>query len=298
MDTNSGIVFVGAGKIAYSLVPVLLKNKYHISFILSRTKESAQKLALRYHISEYSDNLNFLQNFAGVVFLTVPDELLKSVGKELSSLKLNFEKLSFIHLSGALDSSVLRSLENKGASVGSMHIMQTFPLLKKVSIRNCYAAIESDNAGVKDYLHELAGILHLRSFDISKKEKVSYHIAAVYASNFINALMYAVSELFKDIKDLPDDPFEVIEPIIRSVLFNIKKSGAVNALSGPVERGDAETIKKHLQLLKKKNRQLFNSYTALSLLLLNAADEKHLALSGKGLPNKDKIKKLLKKGAQ
>lgn len=298
MDKKSRIIFIGAGKIAYSLVPAILRNKYDIPFIISRSKESARMLALKYNIPEYSDDLNMLKNFMGMVFLSVPDKSIKEIAKEISLLKLNFKKLTFIHLSGAFDSSTLTALAEKGASVGSMHIMQTFPLQRKVSIRNSYAAIESDIQGVKDYLSELAGTLNLRSFEISKKEKISYHIAAVYASNFINALMYAASDLFKDIKGLPEDPFEVLEPIIKSVLVNIRKSGAVNALSGPVERGDAGTIKKHLQLLRKKNKLLLNSYTSLSLLLLNAADEKHLALDNKDVPNKDKIKKLLKKELQ
>jgi predicted short-subunit dehydrogenase-like oxidoreductase (DUF2520 family) len=72
----------------------------------------------------------------------------------------------------------------------------------------------------------------------------------------------------------------LISPILYSTLSNIKKSGAVNALSGPVERGDIKTIKKHLSVLKKdasktNNNSLLLSYIAQSLNLLEVSEKKH-----------------------
>ncbi|MCX6151853.1 MAG: DUF2520 domain-containing protein, partial [Ignavibacteriales bacterium] len=85
--------------------------------------------------------------------------------------------------------------------------------------------------------------------------------------------------------------FELMKPIIETTVRNAGKNGVAKSLSGPIDRGDIETIKQHINALKKfkGNKLLLPNYIYQSLMLLNVAEEKY----GKLNPEQVKIKSLL-----
>jgi predicted short-subunit dehydrogenase-like oxidoreductase (DUF2520 family) len=85
--------------------------------------------------------------------------------------------------------------------------------------------------------------------------------------------------------------FSVYQATINSTLNNIRKSGAAKSLSGPVERGDYETIERHLKALKKKDKMIYISYVVQSLFLMNVSEEKN----GKLNEGQKRIRKILLK---
>ncbi len=214
--------------------------------------------------------------------LAVPDNQIKPVADKLAKLNFDFPNSLFIHLSGSQDVLPLNSLNKKGAHTSSFHIMQTFPSKKTVEIKNSFSAVETSSDAARDYLFKLAKDMELNPFRLNSSDKVIYHLAGVYASNFINAVLYQSQKLF-DMLNLENYSFnDVFAPLFLSTIKNIQKSGPVNALSGPIERGDPETIKKHIKALKKstcKNPDVLISYLSLSLLLVQAAEEKSGSLN-------------------
>lgn len=275
LDKKTKIAFIGAGKIASSIVPALIKKGYKVECIISRDIKSAKRLALKNKIRTFSDSTDVLATFKGTLFLTVPDSSLEPLAKTLSEQKLFFSELLFVHTSGALSSDTLEKLKNKRSLTASFHILQTFPSITPVKISGCYSAVESSSKKCKDYLVKLSESLGMIPFMLRREDKIKYHLAAVFASNFINAVLYASSKLFGEIKETPSDHFTVFEPIIKSVIHNIKQKGAAGALSGPVERGDIKTIKKHLTALNRSDYEFLETYTANSLMLVEAAEEKY-----------------------
>ena len=288
---DSNIVVIGAGKFAHSLVPELKKAEYKVAGIVSRDPQSARILANKYQISFSSDKLKSLTKDFNIFFLTVPDDQVKKVAVKLSKLNLDFPSLLFIHVSGAMNISELKSLSKKKASVASFHIMQTFPTKKVFDLKNCYAVIETDNKNAQKYLLDLASKLKLRAFIIPTNQKVYYHLAGVFASNFLAGNLFAAEKLFSKNKKGGIKFFDIAKSIIYSTLTNIEKEGAAKALSGPVERGDFETIKKHISALKKnpEYKDLLLSYLSQSLALLEVSKEKNGELS----KNQKRIRKML-----
>jgi predicted short-subunit dehydrogenase-like oxidoreductase (DUF2520 family) len=287
---DSNIVIIGAGKFAYSLVPALQEAGYNVGGIVSKNLTSAKTLANKYQIPYQSDEINSKKDFK-VFFLTVPDSLIREVTKKLSKLKLDFPSSLFIHVSGALDISELKTLSKKKASTASFHIMQTFPSKKAVDLKNSYAAIETSNKKALKYLLDLSTKLKLKAFIIPTNQKVYYHLAGVFASNFLVGNLFASEKLFSKNKKGGLKFFDIAKPIVYSTLANIEKEGAAKALSGPVERGDFETIKKHISALKKKTeyKNMFRSYISQSLVLLEVSREKNGELS----KEQKRIRKLL-----
>jgi predicted short-subunit dehydrogenase-like oxidoreductase (DUF2520 family) len=286
LDYSENIAVIGAGKISYSLIHALVKGHYRINIIVSRHLDSAKKLAHKFQIEQYSDRLNDIPSNCSLFLISVPDNQIKSVAENLSHLKLDFKNSLFVHLSGAHDVSLLNVLNNKKAKVASFHILQTFPTKRIVNIKNSFAAVETVNKNVTQFLFKMAKSLQLNPFELNTENKALYHAAGVFASNFLVGNLFNSEKLFKESKVNNLNFFEMMQPIIFSTLQNIKEEGTIKALSGPVERGDLETIKGHLIEIKKGNKNNFNkifyiNYICQSLILLDIVKNKYGRLNNK-----------------
>jgi predicted short-subunit dehydrogenase-like oxidoreductase (DUF2520 family) len=269
MNKNHPIAVIGAGKLAWSFVPALTEAGYNVRCIISRNLSSAEELAEHYKIKEYSDSLYDLPSNCKILLLSVPDDQLSDAASQLSSLNLSGNL--FIHFSGVYSSDILKELTYKGGSTASFHIMQTFPARKKISIKNSYAAVETHFKEAEDFLYTLASDIELNAFTIPADKKTEYHLAGVFASNFFVANMHAAAKLF-GLTGSKIDFNQCINPILEHTLKNIFSNGAVNALSGPVERGDFHTIKLHIKSLQT-DVSLLRSYLVQSLNIIDIKKE-------------------------
>lgn len=277
------IAIIGAGRIAYSLTSALLKEGYIVDVIISRKINSAKALAEKFGVKKYSDDISVISKSVNVFFLTVPDSEIKKTAVQLSKLKLKYSTAFFIHLSGAEDISVLVPLKLKGGKTGSLHLMQTFPSKKIVSINNVNSAIETNDESTYKFLLQLCSDLQLIPFRIDSKDKTYYHLAGVFASNFLAGNLFNAQKLLS-LNNIDEQKyFNVLSSTIQSTLQNIKTVGPAKALSGPVDRGDIKTIRKHISSLKRKSKnsndnyfsKLLNNYIVQSLNLINLVEEKH-----------------------
>jgi predicted short-subunit dehydrogenase-like oxidoreductase (DUF2520 family) len=275
---KSKIIVIGAGKISYSLISTLKRSGFNISTVISRKKSSAKKLAEKFKIQNFSNRLSDIPKDCGIFFLTVPDTELKNLSKEISLLKLNFSESLFVHMSGAEDISALKFLEKKKAAVASLHIMQSFPSKNIVKIQNCYAAVESKNKKGEKFLYSVAKKLKLIPFRIKSENKIFYHLAGVYSSNFLVANLYNTNTLFKKAGVPAINPDELFAPIINCTINSVKKSGVSKALSGPVERGDLDTVKRHIKALRSE-MILKENYIRQSLSLIELIRKRDRKLS-------------------
>ena len=277
------IAIIGAGRIAYSLTLALLNEGYIVDAIISRKINSAKALAEKFGIKKYSDDINLISKSVNVFFLTVPDSEIRKTAVQLSKLKLKFSTAFFIHFSGAEDISVLNPLKLKGGKTGSLHLMQTFPSKKIVNIKNVNSAIETNDDSMYKFLLQLCSDLQLIPFRIDSKDKTYYHLAGVFASNFLAGNLFNAQK-FLSINNIDEQKyFDILSSTIQSTLQNIKTVGPAKALSGPVDRADIKTIRKHISSLKRKSKNsngnyfsmLLKNYIVQSLNLINLVEEKH-----------------------
>jgi predicted short-subunit dehydrogenase-like oxidoreductase (DUF2520 family) len=297
---KDNLIIIGAGKISYSLAPAISEAGFKIKSIISRNELRAKVLARRIKINDYSDNLENIGIKRGIFFLAVPDRLIKPVAKRLSTLNIDFPNSLFIHLSGSHNTSILKSLALKKAHIASYHIMQTFPSRKRRDIKNSFSAIETSSKPALDYLFKFSRDLELNPFKLDSNNKVTYHLAGVFASNFINAVLFQSQQLFNIIGIKQYSFNDIFAPLYSSTIKNIKQTSPATALSGPIERGDIETIKKHIVEIKRISGpypDILLSYLSLSLLLIDASRKKfgklqnhHIALKELLIKELNKIK--------
>ncbi|HSW53566.1 MAG TPA: DUF2520 domain-containing protein [Ignavibacteriaceae bacterium] len=294
--TKHKIAIIGAGKLAYSFSSALVKSGYSVQSIVSRKLNSAKSLAKQFSIPHYSNSLKKIPAEVNVFFLTVPDGEIENTAEALSKVKKDFAGCVCIHFSGVENISALKSLQRKGCSTGSLHIIRPFPSKNIVDIKNSPASVETEDKEAKLFLMQLCRKLKLKPHFISSDEKVFHHIAAVHSSNFLVGNLFNAFSLISSKNKYPKS---ILSKTTQSVLNNVFKLSPAKALSGPIDRGDIYTIRKHLDALeaeikKTESRHLIllrKNYIIQSLSLLEVVKAKYGELSGKHL----QIKKLLER---
>ncbi len=260
------VIIIGAGAVGRALALALREGKYPLSLVLSKGGKSAKNLGQRVHAPH--GKLSSAKRFGieGIILIAVPDDEIKNVVHLLSRRHEDFSRSIIFHTSGVLSSRILSPLKQKGAAVGSFHPLQTFPKSGIASgrLKNIWIGIEGDKKAVGTatrIAHDFAA----RPFVLSPQQKVLYHVAAVFSSNYVVTLLSVVEELGKRIRLPRRKVMSIFEPLLLQSLMNVKKYSAVSALTGPIARGDVQTVTMHRTELKKKGLQHISQlYAALA----------------------------------
>ncbi len=197
----------------------------------------------------------------GIVFLAVPDAVPDPVIGEVAARFAATNPapaVSFIHLSGALTLDVLAPL--RGHAVGSFHPLQSFPFPREPdAFRGIAIAVDASTPALLRKLQRLARDLGARPRKVAADERVLYHAAAVYASNSAavyasNFVLAAFSEGVRQLMRIgwsEQDATRALLPLLDGVVANIRRKGVTRALTGPIRRGDADTVRRHLEELDR-----------------------------------------------
>ncbi len=184
-----------------------------------------------------------------VVFLTVPDGAIESLAGEIAAAGATPSGAAFVHCSGALGLGVLDGLPREHA-VGSFHPLQSFPEPRPPeAFRGSLVAIDASSDALRRRLQRLARDLGAKPRNVREAERVVYHAAAVFASNYLVALAGEAVELLRAIGWTEREAVAGLVPLMQGALAEIARRGPTVALTGPVRRGDVETVTRHLEAL-------------------------------------------------
>ena len=108
------------------------------------------------------------------------------------------------------------------------------------------------------------------------EKKAIYHAAAVMVSNQMAALADLGAQLLTTCGFTREDAETALAPLITGNALKISQVGPVEALTGPIERGDAQTVRKHLDAMEEENlTEIREIYEGLSRVLVEMAEKKH-----------------------
>lgn len=208
---------------------------------------------------------------ANTIVLAIPDDAIGVLASELARAGAVTREQVVLHLSGLHGSDTLAPLASTGAAVGSLHPLQTVsdPETAVERWRGAYAAIEGDERALREG-ERLAGLLGLHPFRLSLNQKAAYHVGAVLAGNYAVALVGAASRLAKSTGVPAELAEKMYLPLLQGALENLGQQSVASALTGPVRRGDVNTIREHLEALSSEDRRL---YAVLGLEALRLARE-------------------------
>jgi predicted short-subunit dehydrogenase-like oxidoreductase (DUF2520 family) len=169
-----------------------------------------------------------------------------------------------LHTSAIAEPAGLGALSAAGHAGGTFHPLVPFsdPEISADLLRKAWIGIDGDIAA-KNTSRRLAGHLGARTLDIPPGKKAAYHAAAVIASNFPVVLASVAGHLLHDIGVPDSSAHQAVESLMSGALANMKRALPDDVLTGPVVRGDLETVGKHLRALIGHDRAL-EVYRAMS----------------------------------
>lgn len=267
------VTIIGAGAVGRSIALALFHGGAKVDGVYSLHGNTARVLSKKVK-ARISGSIGEISNVADQVILCVPDGKIASVATTLAQQRHSLKNSTILHTSGALSSSELAAVKKQGAAVGSFHPMHTFPRNARISLKGIWCAIEGDTAALK-VAKQLAKILHAQTFTISKEEKVLYHTAGVFASNYLVTLLSVVERIAAEVGIPRKNLWKIYGNIIRQTLENVLSSSPAEALTGPIARGDVETVTRHLDALSGKSlNHLLPLYSALGIETARLARKK------------------------
>ena len=192
---------------------------------------------------------------AGVVILAVRDDAITPLAAMLARSGAVRAEQVVLHLSGSQGQEALAPLVGSRAALGSFHPLQTISEPERAAerLQGAWVAVEGMPRAVQT-AEGLAQDLGMRPFRLPANAKAIYHAGAVFASNFVVTLHRAAAEL----AEASGAPPEALVPLMRRVIENDFE------LTGPIERGDWETVEAHLAAIRERRPRLEPLYRALA----------------------------------
>ena len=235
-----------------------------ISRNLARSRRQARTLASKVGARAVTERTATLD--AELLWFCVPDRAIREAASALAARVKGKLRFAF-HSSGALLSRELASLRNGGAAVASVHPLMTFVPGSRPSLAGVPFALEGAAAATRlarRIVRDLGG----ESFSLPAPRKAAYHAWATFTSPLWLAFLVTLEEAARAAGLTRADARRMSLPIIRQTLENYSRLGPEHSFSGPIIRGDATTVAKHLAVLKK-HPTVRNVYVALALAALD-----------------------------
>jgi predicted short-subunit dehydrogenase-like oxidoreductase (DUF2520 family) len=249
MASKPTITLIGAGNLAHALALALHATRYPIDEIVARPSSRHRAMRLARRVGARSASSSNARLSADVLWFCVNDDGIRACAEEYSA-KTTWKGKIALHSSGALGSDELRALKRRGAAVGSVHPMMTFVAGKAAGMRDVAFALEGDAAAVR-VARAIARDLGGYPFQIRRENKALYHAVGGFCSPLVVALLATGEKVAKQAKVPASELARVMQPILRRTIENYIKQGAAASFSGPINRGDVATVRKHLAALNK-----------------------------------------------
>lgn len=219
-----------------------------------------------------------------LVLIAAPDDAIIPIATRIQWLSNHW----VVHLSGAMSARALSAATERGASVAALHPLMTFTRALAESpidaiqarLRGCVWALETSDEVMRAALQGMVAGLGGQVALLSENDRIPYHIAGVFASNYIVTLMGAAIALWESFGEDATLAREALLPLVRASVENLATMPPSAALSGPIARGDAGTLRAHLDWLSSASQTsaeisaLRDAYLALARLTVPLAEAK------------------------
>ncbi|ENW86559.1 MULTISPECIES: Rossmann-like and DUF2520 domain-containing protein [Acinetobacter] len=251
------ISIIGAGRVAFHLAQGL-NGQHELVQIYSRSFAKAEQLASKFK-AQAINAPELLHSEIDLLIIAVSDQSIRSVIEQVHAY---LPDVLIVHTSGSTHLNVLQDVHPRS---GVFYPLQTFSLERDIDWSNTPLFIEADNAEDQEKLHDLANSLSNRVYHYSSEQRLSLHLAAVFACNFSNYCY----DMAKQIVDAEQVDFSLLYPLILETAHKATENDPRQMQTGPAMRGDQNILNMHQQMLANRQRaDLQNVYQLLSQQIL------------------------------
>lgn len=214
----------------------------------------------------YSSDLPVRDDEPTLIFLTVPDEAIAAVASAIAGTQL--PPVPVLHTSGVLSSGILAPLADAGHPVGTLHplVAVASPIDSAERLVRAWYGVEGTPEAV-EVAGVVVGLLKGAALPVDPSMKPAYHAAAVFASNYVVALLSVAEALMMEAGVAEGQARAAVAALAAGAVDAVEASSPLHALTGPVSRGDADTIALHLAGLSPDMRALYSELARTTLRL-------------------------------
>lgn len=241
------ISIIGLGKVGTALLKVLSSEGYQIISAVYKDTVS-ETLRTAHPKTKFSEAIpDALDDLGDLILITVPDDTITEVVNELDQTFASLKTKSVAHCSGTHSSIILKPLREKGAKIASFHPNQSVTV-SAASFKGTWFDVEGDEEMITK-LKTIADDLEAELIKIKAEQKPYLHASAVIASNYLVVLANLMTKASKLGGMNEEISLKALIPLMRNTLDNIEDNGVEDALTGPIARGDVNTVKGHIELI-------------------------------------------------
>lgn len=288
-SNSTTVSLIGSGNLAQALAPALRSVGYRISTIAFRNTASSRRraTALARRVGAQTIPVDQAGLDADVTWVLHTDDALPETARRLSSNVISRKSASpksawkgkiVFHSSGALTSDVLAPLRRAGAYVASVHPLMTFVPGTQPDFKNIPLAVEGDPQALAA-AKRIAARLGAEVFTIKKQSKVLYHALGSFSSPLLMSTLATAERVGQAAGLSRQQTRKMIGPIVEQTIRNYLQNSAADAFSGPIKRGDVDTVRRHLRDLRKtpEARQVYRALVKSALRELPARNRRALS---------------------
>lgn len=252
--------FIGAGKVGTALAVKLTSKGYPVIGVYDVKPESAKQFADAVKGCKVMASAQAVADAAELVVISTSDAFIKPVA---SSVKWRKGQI-VLHCSGANTVALLETARQAGALVGVLHPDLTFADTRQAVQNIPGASFDIEGEGpVLDVLKELATALDGHWIVLKAEDKPVFHVASEFTTLFVMELFRLAARMMNKMEISDDQTVLMSLPMIRGIANIIENFGTSRPLTGPVDRGDNDTIKRHIDGLKRLAPEVLPLYREL-----------------------------------
>lgn len=285
MLRKTAISIIGPGRVGAAIGALAARAGYDVVAVAGRDKARTRAAARLIGRGAAVTTPDQAAAAGQIVLLTLPDRAIESVCRELAEQGAFSRGAIVAHCSGALPSDILEpARELCGCPIASMHPMMTFPTPQAAikTLPGTYFFCEGDAKALRPLeklIKAIGGIPAALAAPAGLKTdavKALYHAAGCVASNYLVALMDAALTLAERSGIERRTAWVALAPMVEATLNNITRLGPAGALTGPIARGDAGVVERHLSAVAG-DKELDELYRAMGQWTLRLARKKAIA---------------------
>jgi len=274
------VAIIGAGRTGSAVGFLLNQKGYSVAAVMARTTASAERASRFIGSGTPMTDAAQAASTAEVVFLTAPDDVISDLCAAISRKNGLKSGALVVHTSGAHSLDLLQSARQAGAFRAVIHPLQSIPSreLGILNIPGSYFRIEADTEAreaAAAIVKALSGIeLNMPNWSPERSSTALYHAGAVAVSNYFVALVDYGLRFYQTLGAEKQEALKAVLPLIKGTLANIEAVGVPAALTGPIARGDVETVRDHVDAMRRRAPELLDLYCSLAQHTIDVARDK------------------------
>jgi predicted short-subunit dehydrogenase-like oxidoreductase (DUF2520 family) len=259
---------VGAGRVGAVVAAALRAAGHEISAAAGESAASRTRIETLLP-GVHGDKPTAVARSCDLLLLTVPDDMLANVVSMLSASGAIRAGQYVVHTSGKHGVAVLEPAARLGARVLAMHPAMTFTGtdLDLARLPGCIFGVTAGE-GTRELARSLVADLGGRVVRVEEDKRTLYHAGLAHGANHLVTLVTQAMDLLR--ASGVDDPAGTLRPLLGAALENSLTYGDA-ALTGPIVRGDVETVRAHVTEIAATSPATLESYVVMARATANAA---------------------------